>query len=152
MKIIEQYNIAGKIFNNKEDALDYENKLRNNLELRARNLKLFYWKMMGYPGEHTAINLINNFCHHHKFTFGKWKGKCVGEIMVIFPEYIKWCVENVSFFKMNKEEEALYNTSWGRYLGGTSWNITEDEVTYIPSERPDYKLIEWEEQQHETKS
>lgn len=147
MKTIEHYEVAGKIFNDKGKALKYETKLRNNLNLRARNLKIFYWEMLGYPGKYTAIKLINHFCHYHKFTFGRWKGRYIGEIMMIFPEYIKWCIENVSFFKMNKEEMALYNTSWVHYIGGTSWNITYNEIVDIEGDKPNYKLIDWEKQQ-----
>ena len=43
MKTIEHYEVAGKIFNDKGKALKYETELRNNLNLRARNLKIFYW-------------------------------------------------------------------------------------------------------------
>lgn len=147
MIIKEYYEVAGNTFTNKEDALKYETELRNNLNLRARNLKIFYWNMRCYPGEHTAIQLINHFCHYHKFTFGQWKGSYIGEIMMIFPEYIKWCIINVPFFKMNREETALYNTSWTYHIGGTSWDITHDGVTDIEGDKYDYMLIEWEKQQ-----
>ena len=60
-----------------------------SIEERARNLKVFYWHMLGYPGINLATKLINHFCHYHKFTFGKWKGKCIGEIMMIDFQYIK---------------------------------------------------------------
>lgn len=36
MKTIEQYKVLNKIFYDKEEALKYENNIRNNLELRAR--------------------------------------------------------------------------------------------------------------------
>lgn len=147
MKIKEYYEVVDNIFNNKEDALKYETELRNNLNLRARNLKVFYWNMLGSPGKHTAVQLINHFCHYHKFTFGQWKGSYIGEIMMLFPEYIKWCIKNVPFFRMNKEETALYNTSWTYHIGGTSWDITHDEVTDIEGDKYDYRLIEWEKQQ-----
>lgn len=147
MKVKEHYEVAGKIFNNKEDALKHENELRNNLNLRARNLKVFYWNMLGSPGEHTAIQLINHFCHYHELTFGQWKGNYIGEIMMLFPEYIKWCIKNVPFFKMNKEETALYNTKWAYNVGGTRWDITHDEVTDIEGDKPDYELINWEKEQ-----
>lgn len=88
------------------------------IEERARNLKLFYWSMLGYPGINLAKELINHFCHHHKFTFGKWKGKCIGEIMMIDFQYIKWCIDNIPSFEMNEEEKALYNTSWKYSVGG----------------------------------
>lgn len=144
METIKHYKVVNKIFTDKEKALQYEIELRNNLNLRARNLKIFYWKMSGYPGQSTAINLINHFCHYHKFTFGKWKGNYIGEIMMIFPQYIKWCIENVPFFKMNKEEIALYNTSWSYHIGGTSWDITHDEIIDIEGDNPNYELINWE--------
>ena len=88
------------------------------IEERARNLKVFYWHMLGYPGINLAKKLINHFCHYHKFTFGKWKGKCIGEIMMIDFQYIKWCIDNIPSFEMNEEEEALYNTSWKYSAGG----------------------------------
>ena len=78
MKTIKQYKVLNKIFDDKEEALEYENSIRNNLELRARNLKVFYQRMLGYPGHYTAIKLINHFCHYHKFDFGKWKGEYIG--------------------------------------------------------------------------
>ena len=88
------------------------------IEQRVRNLKLFYWSMLGYPGINLAKKLINHFCHYHKFTFGKWKGKCIGEIMMIDFQYIKWCIDNIPSFEMNEEEKALYNTSWKYNVGG----------------------------------
>lgn len=88
------------------------------IEERARNLKVFYWHMLGYPGINLATKLINHFCHCHKFTFGKWKGKCIGEIMMIDFQYIKWCIDNIPSFEMNEEEKALYNTSWKYSVGG----------------------------------
>ena len=62
--------------------------MKATIEERARNLKVFYWHMLGYPGINLAKELINHFCHYHKFTFGKWKGKCIGEIMMIDLQYI----------------------------------------------------------------
>ena len=88
------------------------------IEERARNLKVFYRHMLGYPGINLAKKLINHFCHYHKFTFGKWKGKCIGEIMMIDFQYIKWCIDNIPSFEMNEEEKALYNTNWKYSAGG----------------------------------
>ena len=102
------------------------------IEERARNLKVFYWHMLGYPGINLATKLINHFCHYHKFTFGKWKGKCIGEIMMIDFQYIKWCIDNIPSFEMNEEEKALYNTSWKYSVGGyTSEFINGYIDTYI---------------------
>ena len=93
------------------------------IEERARNLKLFYWYMLGYPGINTAKELINHFCHYHKFTFGKWKGKCIGEIIMTDFQYIKWCIDNIPSFEMNEEEKALYDTSWEHSVGGYTYDI-----------------------------
>ena len=107
-----------------------------SIEERARNLKLFYWSMLGYPGINLAKELINHFCHYHKFTFGKWKGKCIGEIMMIDFQYIKWCIDNIPSFEMNEEEKALYNTSWKYNVGGYVYEVingntyTKDGDTY----------------------
>lgn len=94
------------------------------IEKRARNLKLFYWSMLGYPGINLAKELINHFCHYHEFTFGKWKGKCIGEIMMTDFQYIKWCIDNIPSFEMNEEEKALYSTSWKYNAGGYTSDIT----------------------------
>ena len=89
-----------------------------SIEERARNLKVFYWSMLEYPGINLAKKLINHFCHYHKFTFGQYKGKCIGEIMMADFQYIKWCIDNIPSFEMNEEEKALYNTSWKYSVGG----------------------------------
>ena len=92
--------------------------------------------MVGYPGINLAKELINHFCHYNKFTFGKWKGKCIGEIMMIDFQYIKWCIDNIPQFEMNKEEKALYNTSWKHNIGGYTseldcgYTYTKDGDTY----------------------
>ena len=106
------------------------------IEEKARNLKLFYWHMLGYPGINLAKELINPFCHYHKFTFGKWKGKCIGETMMTDFQYIKWCIDNIPSFEMNEEEKALYNTSWKYNVGGYVYEVingntyTKDGDTY----------------------
>ena len=116
------------------------------IEERARNLKVFYWHMLGYPGINLATKLINHFCHYHKFTFGKWKGKCIGEIMMIDFQYIKWCIDNIPAFKMNEEEKALYSTSWKYSVGGyTSEFINGYIDTYTKDgDRYDKDLIDKE--------
>lgn len=144
METIKQYKVLNKIFNSEQEAFRYEESIRSDLNLRARNLKVFYWNMLGYPGEKTTIDLINHFCNYHKFDFGKWKGSYIGEIMMIFPSYIRWCLENISSFKLNAYEEALWNTSWKYSLGGISYNLTHDDETHIFGDVPDYELIKWE--------
>jgi hypothetical protein len=147
VKTINKYEVAGKLFTSKEEAINFENNLRNNLLLRARNLKVFYWKLRGYPGEYKATRLINNFCHNNKFTFGKWKGRCVGEIMMKHYSYVKWCIENIPFFKLNKEEQALYDSKWSYSVGGYSWNITTGDSYTLEGDSYNLELINWEEQQ-----
>lgn len=147
MNIINKYEVAGKLFTSKEEAITFENNLRNNLLLRARNLKVYYWKVEGYPGESKAIKLINNFCHNNKFTFGKWKGRCVGEIMMKHYNYVKWCIENIPFFALNKEEQALYHSKWSYSVGGYSWNVTTGDTCVLEGDSYDLNLINWEEQQ-----
>lgn len=121
------------------------------IEEIARNLKLFYWSMLGYPGINLAKELINHFCHYHKFTFGKWKGKCIGEIMMTDFQYIKWCIDNIPSFEMNDEEKALYNTSWKYNMGGYVYEVingntyTKDSDTYDKYIiNREIKLMEWE--------
>ena len=89
-----------------------------SIEEKAMNFKLFYWSMLGSPGINLAKELINQFCHYHKFTFGQYKDKCIGEIMMIDYQYIKWCIDNIHSFAMNEEEKVLYNTRWKYNVGG----------------------------------
>ena len=123
------------------------------IEEKARNLKLFYWSMLGYPGINLAKELINHFCHYHKFTFGKWKGKCIGETMMTDFQYIKWCIDNIPSFEMNEEEKALYNTSWKYNVGGYVYEVingntyTKDGDTYDKDLiNKEIELMEGEEQ------
>lgn len=39
------------------------------------------------------------------FTFGKYKGRDVDEIICSSPFYVKWCLENVSFFSITDEQK-----------------------------------------------
>ena len=123
------------------------------IEEKARNFKLFYWNMRGYPGINLAKELINHFCHYHKFTFGKWKGKCIGEIMMIDLQYIMWCIDNIPLFEMNEEEKALYNTSWKHNTGGYTsefncgYTYTKNSDTYdIDFINREIELMERDEQ------
>ena len=104
--------------------------MKATIEERARNLKVFYWHMLGYHGINLVKKLINHFCHYHKFTFGKWKGKCIGEIMMTDFQYIRWCIDNILLFEMDEEEKALYNTSWKHNIGGYTCAFTNCVYTY----------------------
>lgn len=116
-----------------------------SIEERARNFKVFYWNMRGYPGVNLAKELINHFCHYHKFTFGKYKGRCIGEIMMIDLQYITWCIDKIPAFEMNEEESALYNTSWKYHVGGYTTNLISIADTYdIDGDTYDKDLIDEE--------
>lgn len=140
MQITEIYHVAGKEFSDRQKALEYEDTLRNNLELRARNLKLYYWRELC----NNALRLINHFCHYHKFDFGKYKDRYVGEIIMIDTQYVEWCVKNVPTFKLNKEEETLLNTSWEYSIGG--WRCNRYDTWESSGDWYDLKLIKWEEE------
>lgn len=114
------------------------------IEETARNLKLFYWNMRGYHGINLAKELINHFCHYHKFAFGKWKGKCIGEIMMIDYQYVMWCIDKVPTFKLNEEENALLNTSWKYDMGGYTTNLTFGDTYTIEGDTYDQDLIDEE--------
>lgn len=44
-----------------------------------------------------------------KLTFGKYKGKDIKYIILTHIGYIMWCFENISWFKLTDEEQALYD-------------------------------------------
>lgn len=44
-----------------------------------------------------------------KFTFGKYKGELIIEVIRMKPWYIEWLLKRVQWFKLNKEEEEFYN-------------------------------------------
>ena len=111
------------------------------IEERARNLKVFYWKMLGCPGVNLAKELINQFCHYHKFNFGKYEGKCIGEIMMMNFQYIKWCIDNIPSFEMNEEETALYNTSWKYNVGGYVYEVINGDAYTKDGDTYDIDLI-----------
>ena len=40
-----------------------------------------------------------------KLNFGKHKGKTIDEILHEDPTYIRWCLENIDWFKLSEEDE-----------------------------------------------
>ena len=40
-----------------------------------------------------------------KLNFGKHKGKTIDEILHEEPTYIRWCLENIYWFKLSEEDE-----------------------------------------------
>ena len=89
---------------------------------RAKNLKNYYYKMLGYPGIYNAEELINNFCNNRTFWFGKYKGDTVASIIICDYQYVKWCLENLLWFSLTEEEQALFN------VFGEGYVIHEDKM------------------------
>ena len=44
-----------------------------------------------------------------KLTFGKYKGQEIKYIILTHIGYIMWCFENIKWFKLTDEEQALYD-------------------------------------------
>jgi len=42
-----------------------------------------------------------------KFTFGKYRGKKIGEVVLYDASYIVWCIENIEWFTTNTELEDI---------------------------------------------
>ena len=40
-----------------------------------------------------------------KFTFGKYKGEYVDNIIDTNPDYVRWCLANVSYFTLDEEQQ-----------------------------------------------
>ena len=45
-----------------------------------------------------------------KLTFGKYKGQDIKYIILTHIGYIMWCFENIDWFKLSDEEQALYDS------------------------------------------
>ena len=44
-----------------------------------------------------------------KLTFGKYKGQEIKYIILTHIGYIMWCFENINWFKLTDQEQALYD-------------------------------------------
>lgn len=44
-----------------------------------------------------------------KLTFGKYKGQDIKYIILTHIGYIMWCFDNIDWFKLTDEEQALYD-------------------------------------------
>ena len=42
-------------------------------------------------------------------TFGKYKGQPIKKLILTHIGYIMWCLSNLNWFKLNDEEQKLYN-------------------------------------------
>lgn len=143
MKTKTLYIVYNKEFTDIEEAKIYEETLKNKLELRARNLYLFYVEMRNYPGEDTAFELIRNFTKNRKFTFGQYKDEYIGDIIIKDTAYVKWCIKNIKSFSLNKEEEIMLKIDKGYVISCATTNMATYETTYT-RDRCDFKLINWE--------
>ena len=60
-----------------------------------------------------------NIPYNYVFTFGKYKGRKISDIIEEDWEYIKWCKRNVKDFKLNSEATKAYTNS-KRWRSGNS--------------------------------
>lgn len=44
-----------------------------------------------------------------KFTFGKYKGEPIKKIILEHIGYVMWCMSNLDWFRLNDEEQAVYD-------------------------------------------
>ena len=44
-----------------------------------------------------------------KITFGKYKGQKIGDLILTHIGYIMWCLDNVSWFSLDEEEQRIYD-------------------------------------------
>lgn len=44
-----------------------------------------------------------------KITFGKYKGERIKKLIIEHIGYIMWCLDNLKWFSLNEEEQALYD-------------------------------------------
>ena len=51
--------------------------------------------------QNTTINLKG------QLNFGMHKGKTINQILEEDPTYIRWCIENISWFKLSKKDEEM---------------------------------------------
>ena len=71
-----------------------------------------------------------------KFWFGKYKGQSIIDICKSDRSYVRWCIDNVKNFSLNKDEEVEYRLSApirrvNSYdYEGSVWEEFDDEMTY----------------------
>ena len=116
-----------------------------SIEYRAINIKNFYYKMLGYPGIYDAKKLIEYFCGDYTFSFGKYKGIKIGEVMCFDMDYVVWVRDNLKHVLFNDNILALLNAfDNGFNVGGWSYSVLSNEDTDIPGDFVDYNLINLE--------
>lgn len=116
-----------------------------DLAYTAKQYYVFWHKMLGYPGIHTATDLIREFTRNRRLEFGKYRGRHVADIIMADRQYIQWCIDNVPAFKLTAEENALFKagTDGCRIGGYTSEIIGDTCYSYeTPGDTYDAEFIE----------
>ena len=49
----------------------------------------------------------------HKLTFGKHKGKTIEDVLEDDPRYLRWCMENIDDFELDRAVEHLLHEKIG---------------------------------------
>lgn len=57
---------------------------------------------------------------NRRFNFGKHKGELIFDVIRIYPAYVEWVLNNISWFKLNDEEELFYHQTCKDWL--EAWN------------------------------
>lgn len=133
MREVIRYIVADREFKNKEDALNYEDKLRNNLHLRASNLIAYYWMSYSYPSRDKAVKLIGHFCNYHKRKL-KHGEEFVGELILNSRSSVEYWLKNEPNFTLNEREQLLMD-------------IDEGSKYYQVHKKVNIDLIDWEVEQ-----
>lgn len=97
------------------------------------------WNEYQHPDIQKLIN-IEDICRYYgwnkdnmrKAWFGKHKGEYILELIadtsIFFPDcgyqYIQWCLDNLSWFKLSEEEQKFFNDKSKKiFLGGSYTEI-----------------------------
>lgn len=130
MKEVIKYIVADKEFNNKEDALKYEDKISNDLYLRISNLIAYYWTSYGYPSHSKAVKLIGHFCNYHKRKLEHGE-EFVGVLILNSRNSVEYWLKNDPNFTLNEREQLLMD-------------IDKDYKHYQVNKKVNINLINWE--------
>ena len=64
-----------------------------------------------------------------KLTFGKYKGEPIKKIILEHIGYIVWCLSNLDWFKLNDEEQAVYDAlAVANQKSGVEFVFPKDEM------------------------
>lgn len=62
-----------------------------------------------------------------KFTFGKYKGYSVDEVISSNPKYVLWARKNVSYFSLTNEQESALLSMLERMIPDWPCSTMDDE-------------------------